>query len=132
MERHGLAPERLRAEVEFRLARAGVPLCEAGPPGARLGPPCLGVILHVRPVLTAATWPFSLEVFFVEGHEPEPATPGPALHLNWCREAIGQVTLAGRSLDWTPVYDSVARLLEEFLQNYRLSRPLPALPRLVH
>lgn len=123
VERQGLSRERLQAEVEIRLSLAGVPLCEAPPGGRWSGVPCLGVMLNVNPEAGAIAWPFSLELFFVGGQTPGLGPLGPSLHLNWCREAIGEIPNHGRAADWSPVYDGVARLLEEFIQDYRALYP---------
>ncbi len=126
VERQGLSRERLKAEVEIRLSLAGLPLCDSPPGGWWSGIPCLGVILHVQPDPGAVAWPFSLELFYVENQAAGVGAPGPTLHLHWCREAIGEVLYPGCAADWSPVYDRLAHLLEEFIQDYRTLYPSTA------
>ncbi|MEJ5330575.1 MAG: hypothetical protein WHT07_10530 [Desulfobaccales bacterium] len=86
------------------------------------------MIVTLPPTQGAGSRPFSLEVFFVDG-QPTPLGPfGPSLHLKWCREARGEVQNGLKESDWEPLYEALARLLQEFLEDFlrsgQLSSPL--------
>lgn len=117
--------ERLRTEAEVRLSLAGVSLRHTHEDNWE-GGPCLGVIVTLPPTQGAGSRPFSLEVFFVDG-QPTPLGPfGPSLHLKWCREARGEVQSGLKESDWEPLYEALARLLQEFLEDFLRSGQLSA------
>lgn len=117
LSRFAFSPERLRTEAELRLSLAGVTVREA-PAREWQGGPCLGVILNLQPSGSTLTCPFSLEVFYVEGQPTALGPFGPSLHLKWCRETWGEIRQGPRGLDWEPVYEALARLVQEFLDDY--------------
>ncbi len=115
--------ERLRTEIEVRLSLAGVSLRHTQENDWE-GGPCLGVIVTLQPAKGAGSRPFSLEVFFVDGQPTSLGPFGPSLHLKWCREARGEVRSGLTESDWEPLYEALARLLEEFLEDFLRSGQL--------
>ncbi len=118
-ERYGLTRERLLAEVEYRLARSGIPLREPGAPRQLPDLPCLGVMVQVQTPPGDPTWPFDIEMFYLGG-SPAKGPWSRALHLEWCREARGVVHHHGREVNWQPLYEDLGCLLEEFLGEHQI------------
>jgi hypothetical protein len=76
------------------------------------------VIVHLPSPAGAGSRPFSLEVFFVDGQPTSLGPFGPSLHLKWCRETRGEVQSGLRETDWEPLYEALARLVQEFLEDF--------------
>lgn len=117
--------ERLRTEAEVRLTLAGVSLRHPQEDKWE-GGPCLGVIVTLHPPQGAGSRPFNLEVFFVDGQPTSLGPFGPSLHLKWCRETQGEVQSGLQETDWEPLYEALAQLVQEFLEDFLRSGQIPS------
>ncbi|MBW1990849.1 MAG: hypothetical protein JRI59_01720, partial [Deltaproteobacteria bacterium] len=121
----GLDILQLQAQVEWRLAAAGIPVRhQEESPDRPQAAPCLGVLLHLRRTAAAPSdYIFSVEVFFVRAiiQEDEPATRG--LHLSWCQEALGSVPMTPQGPDWSAVFSHVHLLVEDFISSFQAAQP---------
>lgn len=120
----GLDRNRLKAEVEWRLAMAGIPVCHRKA-GSRVPPfPCLGVLLSLRKAYaTPPFYTFSVEVFFVQSHcsEEQPATH--CMQMTWCQEAIGDAPVTSQGADWSGLLGQVSYMVDAFIRDYQAVHP---------
>jgi hypothetical protein len=114
----GLDREFLWSLVQKKLARAGLPV-----PNQRNWQqvpqfPCLGVLVHAdRAQVSPPFYVFSIEVFYVQKITLSGAPSANAMRMTWCREAIGDARREGRGFDWAVLYNTVASLVDQFLQE---------------
>lgn len=120
----GLDRQRLKAEVEWQLARAGLPVSHQPADSEVPVPPCLGVILHLRKAdVTPPSYTYSIEVFFVQGHTPGEPAVAPHIDMTWCREAIGDIAVTSQGADWSGLCDQVSRMVDSFIRDYLARHP---------
>lgn len=131
LEEAGLERERLYREVRQRLEKVGISLPE--PASWQKIPtfPCLGVLVHAdRAQVVPPFYVFSVEVFFVQ-QLPLLGTPGAhSMRLAWAREAIGDVRCTSQGFDWSPLYQTVGTLVEQFAEESLGLKPVPQPPDL--
>ena len=123
--RDGLDRERLKAEVEWRLASAGIPVVHhPEQPGKTPPAPCLGVLLHLRQAdVMPSFYVFSIEVFFVQTITSKDDSIQRNMNMTWCREALGDVQKSGQGADWSPVFTRLGSLVDAFIANYWMVDP---------
>ncbi len=120
----GLDQNRLKAEVEWRLAMAGIPVCHQKA-GSRIPSlPCLGVLLNLRKAkVNPPFYTFSVEVFFVRSHFSEEQPPIHSMHMTWCREAIGDAKITSQGADWSGLLGQVGSMVDTFIRDYQAVHP---------
>jgi hypothetical protein len=119
--RDGLDRDRVKAEVEWRLAAAGIPvLHHQERAGKAPAVPCLGVLLHLRQAdVSPPYFIFSIEMFFVQAinsGEPFPQN----MNMSWCQEAIGDVQKTAQGADWSSFFTCLGNLVDSFVTDYLL------------
>jgi hypothetical protein len=122
--RDGLDRDKVKAEVEWRLATAGIPVCYQQEEFGTLASPCLGVLLHLRKAdVVPSFYIFSIEVFFVQAiaSQDDPSTS--TMQMTWCKEAIGDARKTPQGSDWSCVYNHISSLVDAFIHNYRRVNP---------
>jgi hypothetical protein len=123
--RDGLDGNRVKAEVEWRLAAAGIPVRhqQAGP-GKTPAAPCLGVLLNLRQAdVVPSCYIFSVEVFCVQTNSSDDDHSTRNLHMSWCQEAIGDARKTPQGPDWSSVYAQIGFLVEAFIASYLTANP---------
>ncbi len=122
--RDGLDRDRVRDEVEWRLATAGIPVCYQQEGFGTPATPCLGVLLHLRKAdVIPSFYTFSVEVFFIQGISSQDHSSTPTMQMIWCKEAIGDARKSSQGSDWSCLYNHIGSLVDAFIQNYRMSNP---------
>jgi hypothetical protein len=117
----GLDRDRVKAEVEWRLAAAGIPvLHHQDRSGKAPAVPCLGVLIHLRQAdVSPPYFIFSIEIFFVKtitSSDPFPKD----MNMAWCQEAIGDVQKTAQGADWGSFYNCLGKLVDAFVADYLL------------
>jgi hypothetical protein len=120
----GLDRDRVKAEVEWRLAMAGIPVFyEQSDPGVPACP-CLGVILNVRKAeVSPPCYTFSVEVFFLQGPLPEEQPDHHHMQMTWCKETIGDTGVVSQGVDWSGLLAKVNQMVETFIRDYQAAHP---------
>ncbi len=120
----GLDRDWIKAEVEGRLAAAGIPVLPQ-PAGATVpAAPCLGVLLNLRKAgVLPSFYLFSIEVFFIQASFTEYCLSGSALQMTWCREAIGEAPETPQGPDWSGFFTQMGVLVEAFIRDYLTANP---------
>lgn len=132
--RDGLDRDRVKAEVEWRLAAAGIPVVHHQEQAGKAPvAPCLGVLLHLRQAdVMPSYYVFSIEVFFVQAETSKSDILPTNMHMTWCREAIGDVQKAGQEADWSAVFTRLGSLVEAFIAHYWMVNPQAKAPLLIN
>ena len=122
--RDGLDGDRVMAEVQWRLAAAGIPVFQHQEGGVHPVAPCLGVLLHLRKAdVIPAFYTFSVEVFFVQAISAEGDPSTRTMQMTWCKETIGEVRRTSQGSDWSCVYDHIGALVDAFSVSYLRDNP---------
>lgn len=115
----GLDRDWLKAEVERRLAVAGIPVLYQPADLQAPGAPCLGVLINLRKTVgVPLSFLFSLEVFFIQVTPAEEHPYSNALRMTWCREAVGEVPETPQGPDWSRLVTQLELLVEAFTRDY--------------
>lgn len=115
----GLDRDWLKAEVERRLAAAGIPVLYQPADLPAPGPPCLGVLVNLRQTAgVPLSYLFSLEVFFIQVASIEEHPCSNTLRMTWCREAVGEVPKTPQGPDWSRLVSQLGLLVEAFTRDY--------------
>ncbi|MDI6852895.1 MAG: hypothetical protein QME75_04730 [Deltaproteobacteria bacterium] len=119
--REGLDRERMKAEVEWRLAAAGIPVLHHQERAVKTpAVPCLGILIHLRQAdVSPPFFIFSIEMFFI--HTITSGEPFPQdMNMAWCQEAIGDVQKTSQGADWGSFYNCLGKLVDAFIADYLL------------
>lgn len=123
-QQDGLNRDRVKAEVEWRLAKAGIPVSYQQSRSSVPAFPCLGVVLHLRRAdVSPPFYTFSVEVFFVQSQPSEGHPDTRSMQMTWCKEAIGDVHVDSQGVDWSGVLGQVGCLVEAFTRDYQVVHP---------
>jgi hypothetical protein len=120
----GLDRNRLKAEVEWRLAMAGIPVFYQRAGSGVPTFPCLGVLLHLRKAdVNPPFYTFSVEVFFVQSHSSEEHPATRSMQMTWCQETIGDISVTSQGADWSGLLGQVGHMVEAFIRDYQAVHP---------
>jgi hypothetical protein len=112
----GLDGEHFRLVVEKRLACAGLRVIQQSDRKQVPEFPCLGVVLHVvRNQGDTPDYIYSIEMFFLQRLTLAGPPATNAIHLAWCREAVGDISRTVQGLNWSTLYKTSESLVDSFI-----------------